>query len=374
VDYRTLGRTGLKVSQLGFGGMRFPMIDRDGKKTVDRDLTIPMIHRAFEAGVNYIDTATMYCWSDSETVIGEALKGWRDRVIVSTKNPYFGQDEKEWRKNLETSLRRLDIQCIDVYHHHGVNRKKLNEDLLPRVSKWMLKAAGEGLVKHIACSFHDNDAALRELIDTGYPSVITLQYNLLDRQLEGGIAHAKEKNVGVVVMGPVGGGRLGEPSDVLEKIVEAVKRVPELAMRFVLANPNISMALSGMSTIEQVEENVRIASDAAGLTPADLAAIDEHLKRLKALSQLYCTGCNYCLPCPADVAIPKIFERFNRGRVYGQWDTARKSYDHIGADQWDKGNKADACTNCGACEAKCPQNIAIRKQLREAHEALACKR
>jgi predicted aldo/keto reductase-like oxidoreductase len=152
--------------------------------------------------------------------------------------------------------------------------------------------------------------------------------------------------------------------------VPGVKRLPDLALRFVLANPNVSIALSGMSTMEQVEENLATAADEVSLTEEDSAAIDEHLERLKEMAKLYCTGCGYCLPCPNEVAIPKIFERYNLGRVYGLWEAARSAYARLGTSNWDKGSKADACVECGECEDKCPQDIPIREQLKEAHAAL----
>jgi len=365
-----LGKTGLKVSQLGFGAMRLPMVSEGDEKRVDREKAIPMIHRAFEAGVNYIDTAVGYCNGDSQRAVGDALKGWRDRVIVSTKNHYYDEDEKQWWKNLEDSLERLQVGYIDIYNHHGMNAKAYKEKVAPRVGNWMRKAKDQGLIRHICNSYHGDCDGLIEIIESGYTSSITLQYNLLDRQLEPAIELAHEKGIGVVVMGPVGGGKLGSGSETLEKLVPGIERVPELALRFVLANPHVTMALSGMSTMEQVEENLRVCADEIALSEEDKAAIEEHLQRLKGMAELYCTGCNYCMPCPKDVAIPKIFERYNLGRTYGLWETARERYASIGVNQWDKGAKADACVNCGQCEEKCPQNIPIRKQLKEAHEAL----
>ncbi len=364
--YRQLGRTGYRVSQLGFGAMRLPMIGEGESARVDRDKATPLIHRGFEAGINYIDTAVFYCNQDGQSAVGEALKGWRDKVIVSTKNHYYGDDEKTWWTNLENSLRFLGIDSIDIYNHHGINWKEYEQNVAPHMSKWMCRAKEQGLIKHICCSFHDGNDSLMKIIDTGYVESITLQYNLLDRQLEEGIAHAKQKNIGVVVMGPVGGGRLGASSEVLGRLMPSVARVPELALRFVLANPNVSMALSGMSTIEQVEENVRIAADPASLSFEEVRAIDEHLKRLKNMADLYCTGCNYCKPCPNNVDIPTVFSRYNMARVYGLWDIARQNY----AAMLGKGTAADACVQCGECEPKCPQHLEIRKQIEEAHAAL----
>jgi predicted aldo/keto reductase-like oxidoreductase len=234
----------------------------------------------------------------------------------------------------------------------------------------MEKARDQGLIRHICLSFHDNADGLREIIRTGYPEVITIQYNLLDRQLEDAIAEAHERGIGVVVMGPVAGGRLGATSKTLEELVPGIKRVPELAMRFVLANPNVDVALSGMSTLAQLEENAKTCADATTLSSEHKTLIEAQFERLKEMAKLYCTGCNYCMPCPKEVAIPKIFEAFNRGRVYGLWESAKKAYDVIGTHEWHKGAKADKCTECGACEKKCPQKIPIMAQLREAKAAL----
>lgn len=364
--YRDLGRTGYKVSQLGFGAMRLPMRGEGDAQYIDRELAIPMIHRAFAGGLNYIDTAVGYCNQDSQRVVGEALKGWRDRIVLSTKNPEY-EDEKAWWQNLENSLERLQVEAIDIYNHHGINWECYIKSVEPQVSKWMQKAKDQGLIKHICSSFHDKNENLIKLVDTGYVEVITLQYNMLDRQLEEGIAYAREKGIGIVVMGPVAGGRLGTTSEVLRDLLPQVRRVPELALRFVLSNPNVSVALSGMGTMQMVEENVAIAADEVSLSAADKAAIDEHLERLSKMADLYCTGCAYCMPCPNEVNIPYIFQKYNEARVYGLWETARAQYQEW---RWVSGKPADACLECGDCEDKCPQHLPIRQQLTEAHEAL----
>jgi len=367
--YRQLGRTGYKVSQLGFGAMRLPMVGEGEQARVNRDLAIPMLHRAFEGGVNYVDTAVNYCNQDSQRAVGEALVGWRDRIIVSTKNHEYN-DEKAWWQNLEDSLKRLRIDYIDIYNHHGINWERYTTSVEPRLSAWMHKAKDQGLIKHICASFHDNNENLIRIVDTGYIDSITLQYNMLDRKLEEGIAHAHAQGLGVVVMGPVAGGRLGTSSPVLEGLLPQVKRVPDLALRFVLSNPGVTLALSGMSTMQQVEENLATASDAVSLTADDQAAIVEHLERLKSMADLYCTGCGYCMPCPHEVNIPQVFQKYNEARVYGLWDLARKAYDES---RWGSGKRADACVECGECEPKCPQNIPIREQLAEAHAALSAR-
>jgi predicted aldo/keto reductase-like oxidoreductase len=303
--------------------------------------------------------------------VGEAVRSWRGgRIVVSTKNPCYDNDEKAWWGHLETSLERLGTGCIDIYNHHGLGWQRYSEFAGPHAFKWMQRAKDQGLIRHISFSFHDNNEALRKLTDLGCYDVVTLQYNMLDRSLEDGIAHAHESGMGVVVMGPVGGGRLGSDSEVLAKLHPQVRRVPELALRWVLSNPNVTVALSGMGNEQMVEENVRVCSDPTALSPDDHAAIEEHLLRLRKMADLYCTACGYCKPCAAGVDIPRIFELHNRGRVYGIWENARAEYRGMPTAAWFASPHATACTRCGECEDRCPQKIAIRDQLEQAHEAL----
>ena len=183
---------------------------------VNRELAIPMIHRAFEAGVNYIDTAVGYCNQDSQRAVGEALKGWRDKIVVSTKNPYYGDgregvvDEPGEQPGAPAGRATSTSTTITA----STGRPTASTSSRASASGCS-KAKDQGLIRHICCSFHDNNEALMKLVDTGYVESITLQYNMLDRQLEEGIAYAHEKGIGVVVMGPVGGGRLGASSEVL---------------------------------------------------------------------------------------------------------------------------------------------------------------
>ena len=157
----------------------------------------------------------------------------------------------------------------------------------------------------------------------------------------------------------------------LGNLIPGVKHVPELALRFVLSNPNVTLALSGMGTMQMVEENAETAADAISLSESDSEAIREHAIRLKEMANLYCTGCKYCMPCPQEVNIPYIFEQYNLGKVYGLWDIAKANYASFPEQRWHGGTQADACVECGLCEEKCPQHIEIREQLKAAHAALA---
>jgi len=363
MQYTTLGRTGLRVSRLGFGCMRLPM---KTDTEIDRDKAVPMLLRAFELGVNLYDTAAGYCGGDSQRVLGEVMQDRRDKVVISTKNPHYDKKDKDtWWKTLHTSLERLRTDHIDIYNHHGLNYTSFEQSVAGEdgLYKEMLKAKEQGLIRHICCSFHGPAQDLVKLADTGMLDTVILQYNLLYRELEDAFAHANAKGMGILVMGPVGGGRLGYPSEKVAGIIGKVKSTPELALRFVLSNPNIHVALSGMTTMQHVEENCATVAGAGALTEAEHRRISEAITERKKLAGLYCTGCGYCMPCPMGVDIPANFDILNLERVFGLTQHARQQY--AGTQ-----GKAALCRLCGKCAAKCPQKIDIPKRLAETVAAL----
>jgi hypothetical protein len=366
MQYRDFGTTGLKVSALGFGAMRLPMKGEH----VDEDRAIAAIHRAFELGVNYIDSAYFYCNHESETVVGKALKGWRDKVIVSTKNPDSSVDGDAWRKVLDEQMRKLDVDRLDIYNFHGIGYDHFVKDIArPGGALEAARTAQEeGLFTYLSFSFHDSVESLIQLVDTGEFTSVTCQYNLLDRANEAGIARAHEKGMGVVIMGPVGGGRLGAPSPAIQQLLPGgSKSSAEVALRFVLANPNVTVALSGMSSTEMVEENAATASREEPLSPEEREAILAQLAEKQRLADLYCTGCEYCLPCPHGVSIPANFAAMNTHRLYGLTGHAAWEYEELAK----KEQSAQYCQECGECEPKCPQKIPIIEQLKETRRALA---
>lgn len=371
--YKELGNTGKRVSALGFGAMRLPMKEIGDKKVVDEDLAIPLIQRALDLGVNYVDTAPYYCEGLSEIAVGKAIKGRREQVLLSTKNPIEDASGVHWRERLEKSLTKLDESYIDFYHMWGINLNTFREkvDVPDGPIAEAFKAKEEGLIKHLCFSFHDEPKNMIPIIDSGYFESVLCQFNLLDRSNEEAMAYARSKGMGVIVMGPVGGGRLGAPSEAIRSLLgDKVKSTAEMALRFVLANPNVTVALSGMSTIEQVEENAAVASIPGTLTDEELLRVEEMLQENKRLSDLYCTGCNYCMPCPMEVNIPQIFRLMNYNRVYGLKDYARAEYAKLKVAGNKSGKDAEACVECAGCESKCPQDLKIIEQLRECAAAL----
>jgi len=362
VQYREFGKTGVKVSRLGFGAMRLP--------TSDPDQAVELLREGIKRGINYLDTALYYLDGQSEVFVGRAIKGQRDKVIVSTKNPIEDASGANWRKRLETSLSKLDTDYIDFYHMWAINWDKYTQmiDVPGGPMEEARKAKEEGLIRHISFSFHDTPENLIMLIDTGNFETMLVQYNLLDRSNEEGINYAKEKGLGVAVMGPVGGGRLGAPSEEIRRLIPTgTKSSAEMALRFVLSNPSVDVALSGMSNLEMLEENIRIASLEEPLSTREKNMLADILEEKKRLAELYCTGCGYCMPCPNGVDIPVNFTYMNYDRVYGLIDAAKNGYKGLK----EKGKAAESCAQCYQCESKCPQKIEIVKQLEETAKKLA---
>ena len=358
MQYREYGKTGVRVSSLGFGAMRLP---KKPKRAVE------ILRRAFDLGVNYVDTAAMYPVSNqgaNERVVGEALRGYRDRVYVSTKNHYKDKSADEWQVYLERSRENLGVDYIDFYHLHALRWDVYRRQLVPGgIMERFRKAKEAGVIRHACFSSHDKPENIVKLIDTGEFDGMLVQYNLLDRANEEPIAHACDQGLGVAIMGPVGGGKLIAPSEKILGMVGEAKSTPEVALRFVLSNLNVTLALSGMKTLKMVEENVATAGREGSLSIEGRQRFVEAVEKAQRLSDLYCTGCGYCLPCPSKVYIPGSFEAMNYYRVWGLERLARRRYKQLGKNKsrrW-----AAACIECSECEPKCPQNIPIRERLKE---------
>lgn len=368
--YRKFGNTGEKISALGFGCMRFPEYEKDGKKFVDIEKTDEMIAEAYKLGVNYFDTAPYYCNKNSEAALGHSVKGFRDKILLSTKFPGEGAEQPGmYRRRLETSLTNLDTDHVDFYHFWGINRKYFDEVMVPcGLLEEARKAKEEGLIRHISFSFHDEPSAIKHIIDGseehGVPmESMLVQYNLLDRSNEEMLTYAQSKGLGTVAMGPVGGGRLSAPTELYAKLTGRAS-IPtyELAFKFVLGNPDLNCALSGMQTLDMVKQNAALASKAEGFSKEEWEKLGSAMEDLKKFSELYCTGCKYCQPCPAGIEIPAIFNMYTYHNVYGLTGHAQYMFNEYVK----KGGKLHAdCKNCGFCEKKCPQHLQIRELLQK---------
>jgi hypothetical protein len=379
VQYRDYGKIGLRASALGFGVMRLPTLE-DG--TCDYEQSVPILQRAIERGVNYYDCAWGYIHGTSEVAMGKAIKPYdRQALILATKIPIGDIDGAEWRRRLEVQLQRYETDYIDVMHMHGLSwisfhERALGEDGCLKAAR---QAQAEGLIRHLAFSSHDTPENVVRLIETGEFDGVTLQYNFLDRRMEEALRCAHERGMGTVIMGPVGGGRLSlwDPQGLRELIPASVTSAPDLAIRWVLSNANVTVALSGMNTLEMVDQNTATTNREQIFATDEQEAVDRLLAKLHEFSNLYCTGCGYCMPCPNGVDIPGNFLLMNYYRVYGLRDYATRQYAQLkaGKELWLHGSRitgkaAVECVQCGACEPKCPQNIPIIDQLEEVERVL----
>jgi len=386
MEYREIGKTGKKASVLGFGAMRLPMTGAGSNKTVCEDESVKMILKAFELGVNIIDTAYPYCSNQSEKTVGKALNAWKKilagsnrvksapgngKIYLSTKFPTWLAGKKDdFRIFLEEQIKSLDGNHIDFYHLHTLNEEYFTDKVLKLgLIEEALKAKEEGLISHLAFSFHDRPEIMKKIIDTKVFEVVLCQYNILDRVNEEAICYAVEKGLGVFVMGPLGGGRIKDLGYFREKLAGSVSKIHELAFKFVFSNPNISVAFSGMESLEMVQENLAIANSYENFTDAERKIITKFIDAKKVAKLIPCTNCQYCMPCPADVAIPGILKIYNYYTLTGLQGNSAWQYRNISLDG--AGKQADSCTECGQCEEKCPQKIGIINKLKVAHKILA---
>ena len=341
-----------------------------------------MLKKGIDLGINYIDTAYVYINGTSEVAVGKAIKDYdRSKFFVVTKVPAGDREasaEAEWRKKLDESLRRFDTPYIDLIYFHGLRWESFTDHVSKEgyALEAARKAQSEGLIKHIGFSSHDSNENIIKLIDTDEFEGVLVQYNFLERTNEPAISRAAEKGMGVSVMGPIAGGRLGIPQDLAlagdDAVAQKTVKTPELALRYVWANPDVTVLLSGMNDMAHIEENVAVADRTAELSTSETEQIQELIEKNADMAKLYCTGCAYCLPCPNDVNIPENFRYMNWHRVWGLEDAAKKAYAALSPKgTWGSwagsisGLKADACVECGECEPKCPQNIPIIDQLKE---------
>ncbi len=374
--YRKFGNTGCEISILGFGCMRFPIIDnREGE--IDEKEAIKMMRYGIDQGVNYIDTAYPYHKGNSEVVVGKALKdGYREKVYLATKLPmWLVKRQNDFDKYLDEQLKKIDTTYIDFYLLHTLNR-----DLWERVKdlgllKRLDRALKDGRIKYAGFSFHDELDLFKEIVDAYDWDFCQIQYNYMDENFQAGtegLQYAAAKGLGVIVMEPLRGGRL------TQKIPEAiqaiwneaeVKRSPaEWALRWVWNHPEVNLLLSGMSDMKQTIENVKIASEAypQSLTGEELNLINRVKETYLKLMKVNCTDCKYCLPCPQKVNIPKNFKLYNDLFMFEESTQSFTAYNRF----MPKVQRASNCNECGKCETLCPQHIPIREMLKEVHKSL----
>lgn len=381
MEYRQFGKLGWQGSVLGFGAMRLPVID--GKPgQIDEPHAREMVQYAVEQGVNYFDTAYPYHEGQSERCLGRILQqdGLREKVKVATKLPsWLVQSAGDFDRLLHEQFERLATDRIDVYLLHGLNRQWWPRLRDLGVLKWAEGAMADGRIGHLGFSFHDDPATFKSIVD-GYDrwAMCQIQYNFMDIDFqagEEGLRYAGEKGLAVVVMEPLRGGRLAKKvppaAEALRKKAAPHRTPVEMALQWVWDHPAVSVVLSGMSSPDQVKENVAYAARAAsGRLSAEERDVIAQTRQIYAdLAPIPCTDCHYCLPCPNGVAIPRIFDLYNEAQMYDDPIPPRfiyaGNYGIVKPEQ-----RGDRCTDCAECETRCPQGIAVRDWLKKAHAHL----
>lgn len=365
---------GFDVSRLGFGMMRLPtMDDGAGKRVIDRSEATRMVRHAIDRGVNYVDTAYGYHDGESEIVTGQILKeGYREKVRLTTKLPqWFVNEHADMDRLLDEQLKKLDVPYVDLYLLHALNLSAFQKLQSLDYKSFLERALRDGRVKHVGFSFHDDSAAFRTIVDDYDWHAAQVQINYLDDENQAtldGVRYAGERGIDVICMEPLRGGAIANPPDEIRDMMKAYpKRYSpvEWAFRYVGDIPEIKTILSGMSSFEQVEDNLDIFSrvSVGSLDQQDQAFVAELKKAYLQRIAVGCTRCNYCQPCPQGVLIPRIFAAYNDAYMFGDDSRFRNVYRQIVKDNGD----ASFCVACGQCEEACPQQLPIIELLQTAH-------
>lgn len=329
MEYRELGKTGLKISKLGFGGIPI--------QKVDAKATRVLVEEMLEKGINYIDTARGY--TVSEEFLGGALEGVRDKFVLATKS--MARTKEAMAKDIDISLANLRTNYIDLYQVHNPNMQQLNEVMAQGGALEALVEAKEaGKIGHIGLTAHSTEV-FEKAIELPWVETIMFPYNIVERQGEELICKCAEKNIGFVVMKPLAGGAIEDAT---------------LALRFICANPNVSVVIPGMFDVKEIQQNMDACENEAPLTEEEISKIH---KIREELGGNFCRRCNYCAPCTVGINIPNVFLFQGYLDRYGLEEWARGRYATIPV-------KASACIKCGACEPRCPYNLPIRKMLKDA--------
>lgn len=364
MEYRKLEKLGIEISLLGFGCMRFPLLE-DGK--IDEIEAEKMIDKAISEGVNYIDTAYPYHNGDSEPFVGKVLSKYdRSTFYLATKLPCWEIKSVEDAKRIfDQQLERLGQEYVDFYLLHALNRARFNEMKELGIVEFCEKLKEEGKIRYLGFSFHDDYDAFEEILTYRDWDFCQIQYNYMDTEEQAGDKGydlTVKLDIPVIIMEPIKGGSLAElPEDItaIFKKEDPKASVASWALRFVASRKNVKTVLSGMSTYDQVLDNLDTFASFKALTPKEEAVVERVATTIKSRVKNGCTACRYCMPCPAGVDIPKNFAIWNQHAMYGNDGHANWAY----FKNFSEENRADRCISCGKCETVCPQKIRIREDL-----------
>lgn len=371
MEKRKLQKLGIETSLLGFGCMRFP-VTPEGK--IDEAKAEEMLQKGIAQGVNYIDTAYPYHNGESEPFVGKVLKKYdRDSFFLATKLPvWMVHSIEDVDRIFEEQLKRLQTDHIDFYLMHAMGRERFDEMVKIGCVKRLEELKAEGRIKYLGFSFHDSYEAFEEILNYRDWDFCQIQLNYMDTEEQAGIKGyelAASKEIPVIVMEPVKGGSLASFSeDIMEKFhsVNENASAASFALRYVGSLPGVKVVLSGMSTMEQVEDNLNTFRDFKPLSKKEQEVIEEVVELLHSRVQNGCTGCRYCMPCPAKVDIPGNFRAWNTYHMYQNYNMVKYSWENeIGEE-----HQAKNCIKCGKCEQACPQKLSIRQDLERVQKDL----
>lgn len=374
MEKRKMEKLGAEVSLLGFGCMRFPT-NAEGK--IDREKAEAMMDKAIAAGVNYIDTAYPYHGGESELFVGEVLKKYdRDSYYLATKLPLWAVHSLEdVDKLFNEQLSKLQTDYVDFYLMHAMGGSKWREMVKMGVVERLEELKAEGKIRYLGFSFHDSYEAFEEIINARDWDFCQIQLNYMDVNDQAGMKGYKlteEKQIPLVIMEPIKGGMLANYGGDIAEVFHALDKdasFASFALRWVGTLPNVKVILSGMSTMEQVEDNLKTFGDFKPMSEEELATVDKVVEILNNRVQNGCTGCSYCMPCPAGVNIPKNFRIWNTYHMYQNYNAVRWNWETEMRDE----ERANKCIECGMCESICPQALQIREDLKRVMEDLEAK-
>jgi predicted aldo/keto reductase-like oxidoreductase len=366
--YRKIKKTGDELSVLGFGAMRLP--SKNGR--TDEKRATEQIRYAIDHGVNYIDTAIAYM---NEPLLGRILSdGYREKVKIATKLPPWFINTKEEMENIfKVQLKNFGTSYIDYYMLHGLNRSNWEKMRELGALEFLTRIKEEGKILNAGFSFHGDKETFKEIVDAYDWDFCLIQYNYLDEENQAGtdgLKYAANKGMGIIVMEPFRGGNLTKniPSEVEDIWNQAeVKRTPaEWALRWVLNHPEVTCVLSGMNEEKQVRENLHIADESLpdSLQEEELQLIEKVRDKYRELMKTGCTGCRYCMPCPAGVDIARCFEFYDTAHMFRNKRQTQLLYAlGLGVIHGGEPAYASKCKKCGKCEKHCPQGLPVMELL-----------
>lgn len=374
---RSFGKLGIEASAFGLGCMRFPMKEVDGKKVVDEKIAIDIVRTAIDGGVNYLDTAYAYSGLQNEVIVGKALlDGYREKVSIATKLPtWLVETEEDMQRFFDEELVKLQTDVIDFYLVHSLNRGRWDKMKELNIGKFLDRLKSEGKIKYACFSFHDDYDAFEYILNDYDWDMVQIQYNYMDINNQAGtkgLELAGSKNIPVVIMEGLLGGRLANAPDNVQAIYDAfpVKRSPvEWAFRWLCNRPEVATVLSGVVDLEQTKDNLRIfdSVEVGCMTQEELDLIDEVRDAYNSRTKVGCTGCAYCMPCPQGVDIPGAFTAWNNASLYNDLKNGNANYKKL----VDEGKAPTKCVECGLCLSVCPQQIDIIDMLKNVTADLA---